>query len=458
MKKMNRIAGRTTITVLFALLLVMGLAFFVAEYVFEADEWIVSTGSPHVYNAGNIGTGTVVDRSGALLLDMEGEWTYASTEALRKSTLHWLGDRDGYISAPALANYSAELSGYDMISGLYTYGNNSGVASLTLSAEVQKAALAAMGDYKGTVAVYNYKTGQLLCAVTTPTYDPDDVPDILGDTTGKYEGAYVNRFTQSVYIPGSIFKIVTLAAALESVDDIEDQHFDCTGSYTVGSDEITCEKVHGDQTLQQAFRNSCNCAFAQVALQVGAEEMERYVELFGVTKSVTFDGITTASGNYEAVGAADASVAWSGIGQYKDQVNPCAFLNFVGAIAGDGKGVQPYLVSKIQVGNNTTYSATTTTGKRILSTATAKTIKEYMRANVVEKYGDNNFGKLNVSAKTGTGEVGGDRKPNAMLAGFVQDEAYPLAFIVFVEDGGYGREICVPIAAKVLDACKKIMK
>lgn len=455
---MNRIAGRTAITVVFALLLTAGLAFFVAEYVLEADEWIVSTGSPHVYNAGNIGTGMVVDRSGALLLDMEGEWTYASTDNLRKSTLHWLGDRDGYISAPALANYSAELSGYDMISGLYTYGNNSGVATLTLSAEVQKAALAAMGDYKGTVAVYNYKTGEILCAVTTPTYDPDDVPDFTEDTEEKYEGVFLNRFTQSVYIPGSIFKIVTLAAALETIDDIEDQHFKCSGSYMVGNDEITCEKVHGDQTLQEAFRNSCNCAFAQITLQVGAEEMERYVELFGVTQPVRFDGIKTATGNYEAIGTADANVAWSGIGQYKDQVNPCAFLNFVGAIAGDGKGVQPYLVSKIQVGSNTTYSASTTAGKRIISTATAKTIKEYMRANVVEKYGDNNFGKLYVSAKTGTGEVGGDQKPNAMLAGFVQNEDYPLAFIVFVEDGGYGREICVPIAAKVLDACAKIMK
>ena len=454
---MNRIAGRTTITVLFALLLVIGLAFFVAEYVLEADEWIVSTGSPHIYNAGNIGTGTVVDRSGALLLDMEGEWTYASTESLRKSTLHWLGDRGGYISAPALANYSAELSGYDMLSGLYTYGHNSGVATLTLSAEVQKAALAAMGDYKGTVAVYNYKTGEILCAVTTPTYDPDNIPDFTEDPTGKYMGVYLNRFTQSVYIPGSIFKIVTLAAALETVDDIEEQHFKCSGSYTVGSDEITCEKVHGDQTLQEAFRNSCNCAFAQITLQVGAEEMERYVELFGVTQPVRFDGIKTATGNYEALGTADANVAWSGIGQYKDQVNPCAFLNFVGAIAGDGKGVESYIVSKIQVGSNTTYSASTTAGKRIISTVTAKTIKEYMRANVVEKYGDNNFGKLNVSAKTGTGEVGGDQKPNAMLAGFVQNEEYPLAFIVFVEDGGYGREICVPIAAKVLDACKKIM-
>lgn len=454
---MNRIAGRAGITILLALLLVAGLAFFVAEYVFEADDWVISTGSPHVYDAGNIGTGVVVDREGTLLLDMNEGKTYASSSDLRKATIHWLGDRDGYISAPALTTYSAEIAGYDLVGGLYTYGDSSGIATLTLSAEVQEVALDALGDRKGTVAVYNYKTGELLCAVTSPNYDPDDVPDIAGDTTGRYDGAYLNRFTQSVYIPGSIFKIVTLTAALESIDGIEEQTFSCSGSYTIGADEITCESKHGSQTLQQAFRNSCNCAFAEIALQVGAEEMERYVKLFGVTDSVTFDGITTASGNYEAVGAADANVAWSGIGQYNDQVNPCAFLQFMGVIAGEGKGVSPYLVSHIQVGASKTYTAKTETGNRIISTATAQTVKEYMRLNVTEKYGAANFGILKACAKTGTGEVGGAQKPNAMLSGFTLEEEYPLAFIVFVEDGGYGVEVCVPIAAKVLDACKAVM-
>ncbi len=454
---MNRIAGRTGIAVLLAVLLVAGLTFFVAEFLMEGDSWIVSAGSPHVYNNGNIGTGTIVDREGTLLLDMNDGRTYASDADLRAATVHWLGDRDGFISAPALAYYSQQMIGYDKVSGIYTYGNRSGVATLTLSAQVQQAALDAMGDYKGTVAVYNYKTGELLCAVTTPNYDPNDVPDIAGDTTGRYEGAYVNRFTQSVYIPGSIFKIVTLTAALETVEGIEQQTFTCKGSYTIGSDEITCEKKHGTQTLQEAFRNSCNCAFAQITLQVGADEMERYVKLFGVTESVTFDGITTASGNYEAAGTADANVAWSGIGQYNDQVNPCAFLLFMGTIAGEGKGVTPYLVSDIQVGSATTYEAKTVTGNRKISSATARTVMEYMRLNVTEKYGAENFDGLTVCAKTGTGEVGGGQKPNAMLAGFTLDEKYPLAFIVFVEDGGYGSQICVPIAAQVLSACKEIM-
>ena len=454
---MNRIARRSTITLLLAILLVVGFSLFVVEFVMEADTWVISPGSPHVYNAANIGTGTVVDRNGNLLLDMADTRSYSTSETLRKSTLHWLGDRDGYISAPILSNYAAEIAGYDMVSGLYAYGDNTGIAKLTLSAEVQNAALEAMGGYSGSVAVYNYKTGELLCAVTTPTYDPDHVPDIAGDTTGAYEGVYLNRFVQSVYIPGSIYKIVTLAAALETVEGIEDQTFYCSGTYTIGPDEITCESGHGTQTLQSAFRNSCNCAFGQIAIMVGAENMQRYVEAYGLTEGVAFDGITTAAGNYDVAETADANLAWSGIGQYTDQVNPCAFLTFMGAIAADGKGVSPYLVEQISVGNNTTYQAATQNRDRIMDADTAQTVSAYLRANVTERYGDWNFPGLSVCAKTGTGEVGDGQKPNAMLAGFVENEAYPLAFIVFVENAGYGANVCIPIAASVLEACKTIM-
>jgi len=454
---MNRIAGRSGITILLVVILLAGFAFFVAEFVMEADQWVISDGSPHVYNAGNIGTGTVVTRDGALLLDMNDGRSYSTTEALRKSTLHWLGDRDGYISAPILANYSAEIAGYDMVSGLYSYGDSTGIAKLTLLSSVQKAALEAMGSYSGTVAVYNYQTGELLCAVTTPTYDPDYVPDIQGDTTGAYEGVYLNRFIQSVYIPGSIYKVVTLAAALETIPDIEEQSFYCGGTYEIGSDKITCESGHGTQNLQQAFRNSCNCAFGQIALQVGDENMQKYSESFGLTSGVRFDGITSAAGNYDVIGAADANLAWSGIGQFTDQVNPCAFLTFMGAIAQEGKGTTPHLVEEITVGTATTYSAKTETRDRIMNTWTAQKLDEYLRANVMERYGDWNFPDMSVCAKTGTGEMGEGMKPNAMLAGYVQDEAYPLAFIVFVENAGYGASVCIPIASAVLQACKEVL-
>lgn len=453
---MNRIASRAMALLLVALLLLGGFAFFLVDYFSSAKDWIVFPGSPHVYNGGNIGCGIVVDRDNTLLLNLKDGRDYSNLAPLRQATVHWLGDRYGSISAPALSHYAAQIAGFDLVNGVYNYGQTGGVAELTLSAAAQTAALEAMGSYKGTVAVYNYKTGQLLCAVTTPTYDPDAVPE-FSEGDAQFEGLYVNRFTQSSYIPGSIFKIVTLAAALEEDPKITQQSFPCTGSYKIGSEEITCEDPHWDQSLKDAFRNSCNCAFAQIALQLGAETLEKYVQKFGVVDAVSFDGITTANGNFQAAGEAELNVAWAAIGQHLDQVNPCAFLTFMGAVANGGKVTMPYLVEKISVNGSRTYDAKRTTGEQIMSQKTADVLQEYLKNNVDNKYGVENFPGLTVGAKTGTGEVGGGKKPNAMLTGFVENEELPLAFIVCVEDAGYGKTVCVPIAARVLQAIQQVL-
>ncbi len=452
---MNRIASRATALILVVLVLLGGFVFFLAEYVIKAGDWVVFPGSPHVYTGGNIGCGVVVDRDKTLLLDLNDGRAYSNLPALRKSSVHWVGDRYGSVSAPALAHYASAMAGFDLFNGVYNYGQTGGVAELTLSAKMQIAALEAMGTYKGTVAVFNYKTGQLLCAVTTPTYDPDNVPELTDDA---YEGMYLNRFIQSSYIPGSIFKIVTLAAALETDPTIVDREFVCTGSYEIGKEEITCEDPHWEQSLKEAFCNSCNCAFAQIALQLGGETLEEYVKKFGVTDSISFDGITTANGNFQAADAEDLNVAWSSIGQYLDLVNPCAFLTFMGAVANDGRVTLPYLVEEISVGGSRTYDARTNYGERIMSPDTAAILQEYLQNNVYSKYGANNFPGLTVGAKTGTGEVGGEKKPNAMLAGYVANEEMPLAFVVCVEDAGYGKTVCIPIASKVLEAAKQALQ
>lgn len=454
---MNRIAGRAGIALILVLVLLTGFALFIFEYAFRAGEWVVFPGSPHVYNAENIGCGVIVDRDGALLLDLSGQRTYAQNDALRMSTMHWLGDREGNISAPALSAYASELAGYDILNGLYAYDGAGGTAELTLSARLQTVALEAMGEYKGTVGVYNYKTGQLLCAVTTPTYDPDHIPVINTDDPQQYDGVYVNRFVQSLYTPGSIFKIVTLAAAIETIPDITEQKFVCRGSCVIDSQKIICDGTHWEQDLKMAFRNSCNCAFAEIAKQLGPETLTRYAEQFGVLDALEFDGIITPEGQFDLSNANMADTAWAGVGQYTDLVNPCSFMTFVGAIANGGKGVKPHLVEKVTSEGITTYSAKTQSGERIMSASTAEILREYMAFNVEDKYGSENFPGLTVCAKTGTAEVGGDKKPNAMIAGFVQDEQCPLAFVVAVEDAGYGKTVCVPILAKILVEAKGIL-
>lgn len=453
---MKRIAMRSVAIWILVLLLLGGLGFFLVEYVMYSDQWVLSQGSPHIYKGDNIATGKVLDRDGILLLDTSDKRTYGATKELRSSMIHWLGDRYGYISAPAVASYAKEMAGFDMVTGLYS-DSDGGKATLTISSKLQLVAQEAMGDKKGTVALMNYKTGELLCALTTPNYDPDNVPNMDADDTGAYEGVYMNRFTQSVYIPGSIFKIVTAAAALEEIDDIWEQTFTCTGEVDYGNYDVTCEKKHGKLDFDSALAQSCNCAFAQIVEQLGRDTLEKYVEKYGVTESVTFDGVTTAKGNFDVSDASRLEVAWSGIGQHKDQVNPCRFLTFVSAIANGGKEVQPYVMQSITNGDRQTYRAIPKTTETIMSPEIATQIQQMMRNNVEEKYGVESFPDLQVCGKSGTAQVGGDRNANAMFTGFVLDEAYPIAFFVAVEDGGYGRQACIPIVSKVLEACMEIL-
>ena len=451
---MNRIARRSAIVLILVLALAAGMVFFFGEYLTKSESWITFSGSPHIYDdTGKVASGTVTDRNGTLLVDLSQGRDYTTDSALRQAMLHWVGDRQGNITVPYLKTYSKALVGFDITSGIYAYGDTKGSVRLTLSAEVQKVAMEAMGSYKGTVAVYNYKTGELICAVTTPNFDPEAIPDLSQDTEGIYEGVYWNRFLQSKYIPGSIFKIVTTAAVLETMPELAHETFTCSGTYELVGGDVTCEHSHGTQNLKEAFCNSCNCVFAQLAQRIGADRLRDFVDYAGVMDPVSFDGYTTTAGNFDLQGASEEQVAWSAIGQHKDQINPCAFLNFIGAIASDGAGVQPHVVAEVSIGQQETYRAATQKNERIISKSTAEYLQEYMRNNVVTKYGQENFPDLVICAKSGTGEVGGERKPNAMFAGFVSDEAYPLAFIVAVEDGGYGTQVCVPILTAVLEAC-----
>ena len=450
---MNRIARRAYVLIILILVLAVGAMFFVGEYLSESGDWILFSGSPHLYKGNKVNVGVIADNTGGLLADLRDGRTYCENEQVRKSVLHWVGDRKGNVSVPFVEHYATELMGYDPINGIYTYGDTYGTLNLTLSAKVQAAVLEAMGDRVGTVAVYNYKTGELICAVTTPTFDPDNVPDIQGDTSGAYTGVYMNRFTQSKYIPGSIFKIVTLAAALETIPNIQEQRFTCNGTYIIQNGDITCERAHGNLSLKDAFSNSCNCAFAQIVEQMGSQKLERYVRLFGITEPVSFDGITTTTGNFNLTGATAEQIAWSGIGQHKDQINPCAFLRFVGAVAGGGVGVEPYVVSSVSVGDRETYTATTRKTERLISKQTADILREYLANNVETKYGAEKFPVSSVCAKSGTGEVGTGKIPNAMFTGFISDPQYPFAFIAAIEEGGYGSQTCIPILNEALKAC-----
>lgn len=453
---MNRVASRSTIALVLAVILLGGMCLFLVQFVLNAGDWATFQGSPHVYTGVNIGCGIITDRSGEVLLDSSEGRVYAEDNAVRRSTLHWLGDRYGYISAPAVAHYASEMAGFDLLGGLYGYSGIGGSAELTISAQVQKIALEAMGDKKGVVAVYNYKTGEIICAVSTPNYDPDHVPEI-DETSEKYEGIYLNRFTQTTYVPGSVFKLVTTAAALDTLDNAQDIEFRCTGSHEMTGGKVKCTDEHGTIDLKKALRKSCNCYFAQLTEMLGADTLQRYVEELKITEPVSFDGITTAKGSFSVTDASPQQLAWAGIGQYLDTVNPCRYMTFMGVVAGGGEAAEPYIVASAGSGMFGGYKAKETSTGRLMSKNTAEALAALMRNNVENQYGDENFPGLTVCAKSGTAEVGGGREPNATFAGFCMDEDYPLAFMVVVENAGSGAKNCVPIISEVLAACRELM-
>ena len=117
---MKKISKRAWMAMALAMALLAGLLIFVGSYFVNAKTWVTFPGSPHVYTGVNPDCGRIYDRSGTLLLNTDDGRVYNADETIRRSTMHLLGDRDGYISAPLLKTYASKMFGFDVVNGLYT--------------------------------------------------------------------------------------------------------------------------------------------------------------------------------------------------------------------------------------------------------------------------------------------------------------------------------------------------
>lgn len=449
---MRKIEKRAVLCLIIALALIAGLGLFCFRFVTNASDWAAYPYNRHMYsNSGQLLSGTILDRDGDVLTEVkDGERVYYPDATVRRATVHAVGDGSGYIGTGALTAFADRLSGYNLITGGYSPLGSGRNLTLTLDAYLNVTAYNAMDGRQGTVGVYNYKTGDILCMVSTPSFDPENPPD----ASSAEDGIYLNRFLSSAQVPGSIFKTVTLTAALENLPDLKDRTFTCTGETTVGGTVITCPKPHGKMDIESAFANSCNGVFGALAAELGGDTMTKYVEQAGLTRRMSVDGIMTAAGHYDVRDADKGQIGWSGVGQYTDTVNPCNMMTYMGAIANGGTAAVPRLILDITTpsGIPTSWQRTEETDT-LVQASTASQVKEMMKNNVVQTYGTDRFRGLDIGAKSGTAEVGGDKRPNAWFAGFLDDPEHPYAFIVLVENGGGGASVAGEIAATVLQAC-----
>ena len=450
---MKKIEKRTVVCLILTGILLLGTALFVVRFLLDGGDWASFAANRHLYNSrGQLSVGRVLDRDGDVLswVDGDGNRQYYANQTGRMATLHAVGDPGGAIGTSALVAFADQLSGYNLLTGADNPFGQGNDLYLTLDAHLNYVAYQALNGRRGAVGVYNYETGEILCMVSTPAFDPANPPDIQeGDE--RYEGVYVNRFLSSTFTPGSVFKTVTLTAAIENIPDLFERTFICTGTTTVGEEAVTCPSAHGEMDIGEAFASSCNGVFAALAAELGADTMARYVEQAGLLDSYSVDGIRTAPGSYDLTGAAPGQLGWSGVGQYNDLMNPCAMMVWMGGVANGGRAAVPRLIQQVDGGLPRLSLPFGRETGRLVDRDTARVLADMMAQNVVQTYGSQRFPNMDVCAKSGTAEAGGGKQPNAWFVGFLRNEDAPYAFAVVVEEGGSGAGAAGDVAARVLD-------
>ena len=451
---MKKLEKRAILCLLLAVVLVIGLIYFTVRLEVNGSDWASFYANQHIYSKGTLCVGKVTDREGRILLENSKDGpNYNDDSEIRKATFHVTGDPGFNIATAANSAFRSRMIGYNFVTGTSGMLTNKGrEIQLTIDGAISKTAYEALAGRNGFVGVYNWKTGEILAAVSTPTTDPQNPVS----AENAPSGTYVNKVLSSSLTPGSTFKLVTSAAAIDTLPDMDNWSFYCTGSHSIGggTGKITCPRAHGNQDFYSALANSCNCAFAQLAVDIGGETMAAYTEKLGLTTSYDINGIKTKAGSFN-FDTYDINVGWGGIGQFEDQVNPLYMMVYMGAIAGNGTAASPVILKEDSVvdkgkdllGKDDSARKGTV---ELLSSGTAAQLQQMMRNNVKVTYGDANYAGLDLHAKSGTAEVGTGKTPHSWFTGYSGD----YAFVVCVENGGYGASVAGPVAGKVLQDMK----
>ncbi len=438
--------------VVYALILafIAGVVFFVVSLVLNGSEWASNKANRHIYSGGTIvNAGTIYDRNGVTLAkSSDNERVFAENSTVRKSVLHVVGDTAGRISTGTHYLYRDVLSGYSKIEGIYNL-KQTGVGTdvkLNIDSEANKIAYKALGDYDGAVAVYNYKTGELLCSVSKPAYDIKKRPDDLL-TNPEYDGILLDKVISGVYTPGSIMKIVTAACAIENIPDIDSRTFECDGEYETGDGKVICNGVHGKVNFQKAMNESCNCAFAEISIELGAAKLKATAESMGFNSQLYAKEIRLTRSRFSPSTDSKAELGWAGIGQSTTLVNPSHFLAIMGAIANGGTGYAPDRIHSL--GAVSAIMGRIPENIITIKPETAARLNELLRSNVADKYGDRKFDGLMMCGKTGTAQINGE-KSHSWFAGYSQRDDLPLAVVCIAEHGGYGSGVATAVSNKVM--------
>jgi peptidoglycan glycosyltransferase len=355
-----------------------------------------------------------------------------------------------------------------------------GSVELTIDPLAQKAAAEGLkrlgGDTKGAVAAIDPRTGAVLAMVSQPSYDPnalashdfDKVQQAWKELNADADQPLTNRSTVQTLPPGSTFKLITAAAALENgvVNDIDDKVKAGTTLKFPGYGYTLPNENGGNCggnriTFERALNVSCNVAFGGLALEIGQEKLAQQAAKFGFGTD-PIDGLASSPSRFTTQGTKlePPQLGQTGIGQYDVAATPLQMAMVAAGIANDGDVMKPYVVDTVRAPNLRVLDKTQPERlSEAVSSSTASKLREMMVSTVTSGTATSaQIPGVEVGAKTGTAQSTPDRPPYAWFVSYAEDGDKEVAVAVLVESSDTARDeiaggrLAGPIAKSVMQA------
>lgn len=444
-----------TVSLLLALLVVYGTF----SLGISGNRWFSSSVNASLRKVkSDVIPGRIYDRNGIPIagVNAQGQRLYHQDPLTRRALVHALGVPDGTVKNGVETFMSYLLYAYDAgylarlnaaLSGVKRHGYD---LRLSLSSGLSRLIAEQFPQGKsGAVVVMNYRTGELLALCSFPNFDPLAPQGVVSDP----QKPYINNATQWRSAPGSTFKVITLAAALQHLPGAMERTFTCEGAFQVGDIEITdaANAVHGEINLEKALSVSCNITFAKLALELGDEPLKQTAEAFGLDDHPLFSDLVVENSRYPVTRRTAREVAWTGPGQSALLITPLQMCLVAAAVANDGVMMEPkLLLQAVDSRREGKMQMTPVQYKTPLSEQQADILASAMRLAVRSGTATRAaVPGLVICGKTGSAQVDGQKLTNAWFIGFIDDKTLPYAVCVVVNDAGEGSRNAAPLAGRI---------
>lgn len=470
------LANRLTRTVfLFTALFAVLIGNITYIQVIKASEYQDMPSNNHTINKARfIKRGSIITADGLTLAEsiQQADGTYARSYPNGNLAAHVVGYYSQQYGTMGIENtqndtltgskdYSSWQNALNSLAGISEPGNS---VQLTIDSRIQRAAEQALAGRVGAIVALDPRNGAVLAWASAPTFDNTNIQAAIeaANASGGADTSMYDRATLALYTPGSTFKVLTLASALENGLATLDTTYDSPGRMEIGGADVVSigERGHGKISLAKAFALSSNTVFGQVAEGLGAEKLVATARAFGYGQQLGLDFTTAASVMPNPEEMTEWELAWAGAGQPVGQGHtpgPQATVMqnalMAATIANNGIAMNPYVVSQILAPDGTVLK--TTRGRSLgqaVSSGTAAQVKQDMLDVVQNGTGSAAaIAGVKVAGKTGTAETN-NANANSTFVGFAPYDTPTVAIAVVIEQNAKGEESAAAVGGQVLRA------